>query len=130
MNFINGVNLIEEIKTLTLTALIVSIIVEIIGFIIGVIAFRIFRTYTMYEDNRLKSFANFILFAIGMFICFAGAIFALNTESFIAIKNKFDLIKFTGQYKVSVTENTDMNEFYEKYKVISYKDGIYVIKLK
>lgn len=126
MSFINGVSLIEEIKMQTETASFIGTVVELIGLIIIVIAYP-FHTI---KNRVLKKITTVMLITFGCFMIFAGTAFARDTTSFETIKNKFGLIEFTGQYRVSVSDDIDMNEFYEKYEVISYENGVYVIKQK
>ena len=130
MDFIDGVTLIEEIRVHTLMTLLIGLAVEIVGIIIGIAAIRIYINETLYESNKLKHLANLALMIVAGIIILEGAIFSLDTTSFETVKDKFDLMKSTSQYRVSVTDNVDMNEFYEKYEIISYKNGIYVVKKK
>ena len=130
MDFIDGVTLIEEIRVHTLMTLLIGLAVEIVGIIIGIAAIRIYINETLYESNKLKHLANLALMIVAGIIILEGAIFSLDTTSFETVKDKFDLMKSTSQYRVSVTDNVDMNEFYEKYEIISYENGIYVVKKK
>lgn len=36
----------------------------------------------------------------------------------------------TGEYKVTVAETVDMNEFYERYDVIALNEGVYTVRIR
>lgn len=72
----------------------------------------------------------------GLIISFVGIclvmslMVAYKSDLIISIAEELGLADHTGKYKVAVAADVDMNEFQERYEIISYENGVYTIKVK
>lgn len=53
----------------------------------------------------------------------------INSEDLSCVES-LGLAKSTGKYEVTVTAEADMNEFQERYEILSFENGVYTIKIK
>lgn len=128
MDFMNGVILINEIMMLSTVGSLVLVVVLFVFYVISLGGANLYingrRCFSTWREN------------VGLSISFAGiALLIALWVSFrcnliIPIADEFGLAEHTGTYEVSVTADTDMNEFQERYEIIDYENGVYTIKIK
>lgn len=130
MNFIDGVILIEETKTWSTIGLLVLIVMLVIGTAIGFGGCTIMANTLHYANAAFARFIGLIIALIGIAVLLATSFTFNSINSLGPIVDEYGLSKYTGEYKVTVTDDTDMNEFQQKYEIISYINGVYTIKIK
>lgn len=127
MEFINGVVLIKEILSLSTTALLVLNVIRGIALVMSFGGIATIFISGQYDFSERKVKVGGIITVIGWTILLL----------FISVKNFImpaaELLGFTestGQYEVIVTAEVDMDEFQERYEILDYENGVYIIKLK
>lgn len=127
MEFINGVVLIKEILSLSTTALLVLNVIRGIALVMSFGGNATMFISGQYDFSERKVKVGGIITVIGWTILLL----------FISVKNFImpaaELLGFTestGQYEVIVTDEVDMGEFQERYEILDYENGVYIIKLK
>lgn len=129
MNFINGVILIEKMTKLSTIG---SILVGVLLIILMIMIFggcRLTTTSHRYAKDDAVRATGIALIAIGFGIMVPLSISAHNKQ-LMPLLSDTALVEYTGQYRVTVTDNVDMNEFTDKYEIVDYNNGVYTIKVK
>ena len=120
MNFIDGVILVEEMKSLPDEWFIKGIIVLIAVLMVLITGLKI----TLNEKASVISI-------VGSLICIlvgtVGTVIGLGIFSRV---DYFNIQEPNGKYRVVVTNEVDMDEFQRTYDIVDYKDGVYTIKNK
>ncbi len=128
MEFINGVILINEIIVLSSLGSYVSLVMLITFFIMTVGGVKLYINGRSYFSTW-RRIVGIIISLVGMALLMTLWI-SFRSNLIISIADEFGLAEYTGTYKVSVTADTDMNEFQERYEIIDYENGVYTIKVK
>lgn len=129
MEFIKGLICIEEIIRFSTVGSLLALLAIIIciAMIVGGAKVAINSQYCEHEIAvRITGIA---LFVIGLIAAIAVSI-AVNQNSICKILKNTNLTVKTGEYRVVATNETDMNDFVDKYEILDYKDGVYTIKAK
>lgn len=90
---------------------------------------------TMLRNNGRRFFSGWRR-AAGAVMVFLGVFLALIYVAAvrggfaIPVLDSLGLSAGTGKYEAQVSENIDMNEFYERYDILSCENGVYVIEAK
>lgn len=128
MEFINGVILINEIIVLSSLG---SYVCLVMLFIFLIMAFGGVKLYINGRSyfSTWRRIVGIIISLVGIALLMTLWI-SVRSNLIISIADEFGLAEYTGAYKVSVTTDTDMNEFQERYEIIDYENGVYTIKVK
>lgn len=124
MDFIDGVILIEEctsLSTLWLAVLIIVAAAPMAIMIIVTIVLMIIKGVKVYTELYEEKMQTIYIFCLLWGCMIAGLLCTSLFEP---------LYKPDGRYVVAVTEDTDMNEFAEKYEILDYEDGKYTIRMR
>lgn len=132
MNFIDGVILIEKVTKWSTLANILIGVVFIIRIIMMFGGCRLVTTSHYYAHVDAVKGTGLALTCIGLALMAALSISINNGKQFNQLLDSigWDLLEDTGKYRVTVTNDVDMNEFTSKYEIVDYDDGAYVIKIK
>lgn len=128
MEFINGVIFLNEVLVLSFVG---SCILAVCVLITTVMMFGGAVVYI----NGCRDFSDGKKI-FGVIVCLIGiALSAFLSVSFRSNKityvfDNWGLTDHTGEYEVTVTADTDMNEFQERYDIVDYENGVYTIKVK
>lgn len=112
MKFMDGVTLIEECTELSNKCI---IFMFLFSFVVAFVAF-IFGYVLSYKKKSIKVILFCGIMILGTFI---GKHFIID---------KYE--EPNGEYEVVLDNDIDMNEFYRRYEIVGFKDGIYTITLK
>lgn len=118
MIFINGVNNVTEIMKFPEWVRIISVIILLI---ILVAFIWCSSKYQSVSKERTVKKADVVFFV--------SVVLFFSVMSELAL-DYMDLQIATGEYEVSVSDETDMNKFVDTYEIVSYSDGKYTIKMK
>ena len=121
MEFINGVILIEAVKSMPIWLQITAYFVTLAIFILDIyITVKVSRSIA--EGKILKPIVAEVL---GVALLVTAGAFAKG--EIIGV----DYFKVpNGLYRVTVTAEADMTEFQDTYEIVDYKDGVYTIKVR
>ena len=126
MNFIDGVTLIENITVPTGAATCIMFVLGLIAIVISVADFKLLLCgLRNHVDTMGICILGLFIASIATAIAFVG----LNITSFEEYV-PIALTQSTGTYKVVVDNRCNMNEFHEKYEIIDYDNGCYIISIK
>ena len=119
-NAINGVILIEEVKSMPIWLQITAYFVTLAIFILDIyITVKVSRSIA--EGGFLKPIVAEVL----------GVALLVTAGAFTKGEIGGDYFKVpNGLYRVTVTVETDMTEFQDTYKIVDYKDGVYTVRMK
>lgn len=112
MKFMDGVTLIKECTELSTIG---TILIFLLSFVVAFVAF-IFGFVLSYKKKSIKV------------ILFCGTIILGTFMGKQFIIDKCD--EPIGEYEVVLDNDIDMNEFYRRYEIVGFKNGIYTITLK
>ncbi len=123
MEFINGVILIEAVKSMPIWPIwlqITAYFVTLAIFVLDIyITFKVSRSIA--EGKILKPIVAEVL----------GVALLVTAGAFAKGEIGGDYFKVpNGLYRVTVTAEADMTEFQDTYEIEDYKDGVYTIKPK
>jgi len=120
MKFIDGVILIETVKSMPIWLQITAYFVTLAIFILDIyITVKVSRSIA--EGELLKPLVAEVL----------GIALLVTAGAFAKGEIGVDYFKVpNGSYRVTVTEEVDMTEFQDTYEIIDYKDGVYTIKIR
>lgn len=120
MEFINGVILIEAVKSMPIWLQITAYFLTLAIFILDIyITVKVSRSIA--EGEILKPIVAEVL----------GVALLVTAGAFAKGEIGGDYFKVpNGLYRVTVTAETDMTEFQDTYEIVDYKDGVYTIKSK
>ena len=120
MDFINGVILIEAVKSIPIWLQITAYFVTLAVFILDIyITVKVSRSIA--EGKILKPIVAEVL----------GVALLVTAGAFTQGEIGGDYFKVpNGLYRVTVTAEADMAEFQDTYEIVDYKDGVYTIKPK
>ena len=126
MVFINGV---IPIKEFVVASFVGDCLLGVILIASLAIAFGGLRVHKKGESDfsDFKRILGLIISGVGVVLYFY-LLLSVRDESIIPLLDSFGLADHTGIYEVIVTDNVDMNEFQERYEVIGYENGVYIIK--
>lgn len=117
MEFINGVILIEAVKSMPIWLQITAYFVTLAIFILDI--YIVSRSIA--EGKILKPIVAEVL----------GVALLVTAGAFTMGEIGGDYFKVpNGLYRVTVTAEADMAEFQNTYEIVDYKDGVYTIKPK
>ena len=120
MEFINGVILIEAVKSMPIWLQITAYFVTLAIFILD-IYITVKVSWSIAEGEFLKPLVAEVL----------GVALLVTAGAFAKGEIGGDYFKVpNGLYRVTVTAETDMTEFQDTYEIIDYKDGVYTIKVR
>ena len=119
-NAINGVILIEEVKSMPIWLQITAYFVTLAIFILDIyITVKVSRSIA--EGGFLKPIVAEVL----------GVALLVTAGAFTKGEIGGDYFKVpNGLYRVTVTVETDMTEFQDTYEIVDYKDGVYTVRMK
>jgi len=119
-NAINGVILIEEVKSMPIWLQITAYFVTLAIFILDIyITVKVSRSIA--EGGFLKPIVAEVL----------GVALLVTAGAFTKGEIGGDYFKVpNGLYRVTVTVETDMTEFQDTYEIVDYKDGVYTVQMK
>lgn len=117
MDFINGVILIEAVKSIPIWLQITAYFVTLAVFILDI--YIVSRSIA--EGKILKPI---VAEALGVALLVTAGAFTKGEigGDYFKVPN--------GLYRVTVTAEADMAEFQDTYEIVDYKDGVYTIKPK
>ena len=120
MEFINGVILIEAVKSMPIWLQITAYFVTLAIFVLDIyITFKVSRSIA--EGEIIKPLIAEVL----------GVALLVTAGAFAKGEIGGDYFKVpNGLYRVTVTAEADMTEFQDTYEIVDYKDGVYTIKPK
>lgn len=120
MEFINGVILIEAVKSMPIWLQITAYFVTLAIFIMDIyITVKVSRSIA--EGGFLKPIVAEVL----------GVALLVTAGAFTKGEIGGDYFKVpNGLYRVTVTAETDMTEFQDTYEIVDYKDGVYTVRMK
>ena len=119
MNFIDGVILVEEMKSIPNEWYIKGIIVLVAALMVAITGLKI----KINETSVISIVASLICILVRI----AGIVISLGIFS---SADYFNIQEQNGKYRVDVTEEVDMDEFQHTYEIVDYENGVYTIKLK
>lgn len=128
MDFINGVIFLKEVVVLSFVG---SCILAVCVIITTAMMFGGARLHI----NGCRNFCDGERI-FGAIVCFIGlGLSIFLTASFrnnvlTPVFDNWGLTDHTGEYEVTVTADTDMSEFQERYEILDYENGVYTIKVK
>lgn len=119
-NAINGVILIEAVKSMPIWLQITAYFVTLAIFVLDIyITFKVSRSIA--EGEIIKPLIAEVL----------GVALLVTAGAFAKGEIGGDYFKVpNGLYRVTVTAEADMTEFQDTYEIVDYKDGVYTIKPK
>lgn len=128
MSFIEGVVFIKEVVGISFMGLC------IFGVMILITAAMMFGGAVLYIDgchdfSDSKKILGIIISLFGLILLLSIGFFA-SSDFFINFFDDLNLTDHTGMYEVTVTADTDMNEFKDCYDIIDFENGVYTIKIK
>lgn len=118
MNFIDGVILVEEMKSIPDEWYIKGIIVLVAGLMVTITGMKI---------NNEASVISGVASLICILVSIAAIVISLGIFS---SADYFNIQEPNGKYRVVVTDAVDMDEFQHTYEIVDYENGVYTIKLK
>lgn len=120
MEFINGVILIEAVKSMPIWLQITAYFVTLAIFIMDIyITVKVSRSIA--EGGFLKPIVAEVL----------GVALLVTAGAFTKGEIGGDYFKVpNGLYRITVTAETDMTEFQDTYEIVDYKDGVYTVRMK
>ena len=123
MEFINGVILIEAVKSMPIWPIwlqITAYFVTLAIFVLDIyITFKVSKSIA--EGEIIKPLIAEVL----------GVALLVTAGAFAKGEIGGDYFKVpNGLYRVTVTAEADMTEFQDTYEIVDYKDGVYTIKPK
>ena len=120
MKFIDGVILIEAVKSMPIWLQITAYFVTLAIFILDIyITVKVSRRIA--EGEFLKPLVAEVL----------GVALLVTAGAFAKGEIGGDYFKVpNGLYRVTVTADADMTEFQNTYEIVDYKDGVYTIKVR
>lgn len=119
MNFIDGVILVEEMKSIPNEWYIKGIIVLVAALMVAITGLKI----KINETSVISIVASLICILVSI----AGIVISLGIFS---SADYFNIQEPNGKYRVVVTDAVDMDEFQHTYEIVDYENGVYTIKLK
>ena len=132
MYFMDGVILIEKItKWSTIANILIGAVLIVFAIAMLGGCRLVFSSYRYAQPDAVKSI-GIILAAIGLIATVALNVSMHNEEQFnqLLADIGWGLLEDTGKYKVTVTNDVDMNEFMDRYEIVDYDNGAYIIKAK
>lgn len=133
MNFMDGVILIEKITKMSTLANILIGVALIVCVIMVFGGCRLVTTTSRYcaQPDAVKG-VGIALTLIGLALMATLSMTMSNNKQFKQLLSSVDwgLLEYTDEYRVTVTDDVDMNEFTSKYEIIDYDDGTYIIKAR
>lgn len=120
MKFINGVILIEAVKSMPIWLQITAYFVTLAIFALNIyITFKVSRCVA--EGKIIKPL---LAEALGITLLVTAGAFTKGEigGDYFKVPN--------GLYRVTVTAEADMTEFQDTYEIVDYKDGVYTIKVR
>lgn len=120
MEFINGVILIEAVKSMPIWLQITAYFVTLAIFALNIyITFKVSRCVA--EGEIIKPL---LAEALGITLLVTAGAFTKGEigGDYFKVPN--------GLYRVTVTAEADMTEFQDTYEIVDYKDGVYTIKVR
>ena len=112
----NGVDILTTFEVATETTFNWSLF-WLVFFTVGVVSFFFF-IFAVFRDNEVVDFVFSIITAV---------IVAVGI-GFIAGDALGDPIAYENQYKVTISDEVSLNEFYEKYEVLDQDGKIYTVR--
>ncbi|MCM1008304.1 MAG: hypothetical protein NC485_10310 [Ruminococcus flavefaciens] len=125
MEFMDGVSLIKECTELSgigfALLLVIFLIIMVLGclFLFGGMFLSKIKYSCVYE---------IIGCILGLALVFTYSVVIEIIDVTSIIPQKFQ--KPTGKYEVVLDKNVDINEFYEKYEIFDFKNGVYTVTPK
>lgn len=130
MEFMDGVNLAETVNTYGCVGFVVNVLYVLLCEVL-LFSGTILTSHNMvpmkYFGRRLMSLrviAGMLLIMLGIVGVVCGKL--LCDKLFGSVNGYF---KPTEKYRVTVEDNVDLDEFYTRYDVLEYKDGIYTVSI-
>lgn len=124
----NGVIFIKEVMNVSILG---NILIGAIMLVLTVITFVGFKLcvdgYRNFCDGMKVT--GFVISVVCFVLACSFSIF-ISSENLISYADNLGLAESTGKYEVTITAETDMNEFQERYDIIDYENGVFTIKLK
>lgn len=120
MNFIDGVILVEEMKSIPNEWYIKGIIVLVAALMVAITGIKINK---INEASVISGVASLICILLSI----AGIVIGLGIFS---SADYFNIQEPNEKYRVVVTDAVDMDEFQHTYEIVDYENGVYTIKLK
>lgn len=130
MEFMDGVTLVETVSTYGLFGLVVIVLYVLLC------VFLVIRGgICIYHNLCIENLFDTRSMAVGMIIVALGVggmvfgtmLFDWLFSGWLGTVDVF--YESTGEYRVTVAETVDLNEFYVRYNVLEYKDGIYTVSI-
>lgn len=122
MEFMDGVTIIEECTKLSETGVILKIFILFSTIVLSLILF-FDGTILSIKNGNVSDAYEIIGGVLAFVFCISSLVISKNV-----------ILKYfqepNGEYKVVIDTDVDMNEFYRRYEIVGFKDGIYTITLK
>lgn len=128
MNFINGVILINEIMVLSTVGSYVLLVMLIVFFVMALGGVKLYINGRSYFSTW-RRIVGIIISLVGIALLMTLWV-SVRSNLIIHIAYPLGFAEHTGKYEVTVDNNVDMNEFYERYEIIDYENGVYTIKVR
>ncbi len=122
MDFMDGVTFIKECMQLSTTGLIMTYISTLIT---AAFSLALVKIGYVLDNKTLENIHGLIGSILALVVAVIGTIITLKV-----IPNVDKCQEPNGKYEVVISGNIDMSEFQNRYDIINYKNGKYIIKIK
>ncbi len=120
--FMDGVIIIKECTVMSTMGYIMMIVAYIVTMTLSVGAYKVGDVLEYKTDDDIYKRVGVTFSLIFLFV---GTFIALRIVPYLE-----ECQKPSGEYKVTVSSNVDMNEFQKRYDIIDYNNGVYIVKPK